>query len=178
MNGDGPDARAESCRDGFCRIGYETEVGGQRYAGPVLATAEAIYCILGAADGPIVLLATALHGGAIGALVVAGMITAAAAGRSILPTTAAAVVTIDEVPEQVRSRSPLRRFGPRTRLLMLPRESVTPLVKESWINNVLAFHSSGQVITITHRMLAPGKVRRYLTENGWPIIWRGERVNC
>jgi hypothetical protein len=61
---------------------------------------------------------------------------------------------------------------------MLPRESVTPLVKESWINNVLAFHSSGQVITITHRMLAPGKVRRYLTENGWPIIWRGERVNC
>src|SRR5947199_3997390 len=113
----------------FKKIGYETAVGKRRWAGPVIATPEALYCVLAVSNSSSDLMkfgfAGAL-GGAIGGLIVGAMSNNSAPSP---PTMA----KIGDVPEQLRApdSGPLRKFKPDVPVLVIPKQSTPVILKGS-----------------------------------------------
>lgn len=145
------------------RIGYETRIGPQRWAGSVIATPAGLYCALVVANG-------------VGDLM-AG--TAVAAWRASKFLGGPRIGTVaDAPPELLADRTgPLRRLQSSLPMLIVPKQAVARIDKRSLINNTLEFTLDDQKVVISHLVFAPGKVREYLAQTGWPLRWRGTEFN-
>jgi len=159
----------------FKKIGYETAIGKRRWAGPVIATPQALYCVLAVCNSSSDLLrfgfAGAL-GGAIGGLIAGAMSKTSASSP---PTMA----KIGDVPEQLRApdTGPLRKFKVDVPVLVIPKQSTGVILKGSWINNTLKLMLGDELVVISHKPFGASSVREYLAGAGWPLNWRGEQIN-
>jgi len=159
----------------YKKIGYETAVDNRRWAGPVIATPDALYCALLISNSRGDLLARGMGGalgGAIGGLIVHGIMKSTATAPPVDGT-------IADVPEFLRApgTGPWRKFKPAQRVLIIPRKAISEIVKNSWINNTLLIRLGHQRVIISHNVFSPGGVREYLAATGWPMVWRGKAYN-
>ncbi len=161
--------------ESFQKIGYETKIGKQRWAGPVIATPDALYCALVIANGTTQLLAAGIGGGLGGAI--GGAIAGAITAGSSKPKTS--VAKIADVPQYLRApdTGPFRRVKPDMAVLIVARDSISHLEKNGMINNTLVFDLGDKHVTISHSMFGPSKARQYLIDSGWPLVWRGQQFN-
>lgn len=157
-------------------IGYETKIGKKRWAGTVVATPEALYCVLAQANSTGDLVAVGVGGGLMGAI--GGAVAGAVVGLKNKGNGSQAS-TVGEAPEilRVKGTGPLRRFKTTIPMLIVPRENVSQIIKSSWINNTLQFALGSEQVVISHSLFAQKKVREYLASNGWPLLWRGQAFN-
>ncbi len=159
----------------FQKIGYETTIDKKRWAGPVIAMADHIYCVLGIANSRSDILMRGVGGGLGG--IIGGVIAGAIIRNGSQSTPA--MGTVCNVPQFLCApkTGPLRRFKPATPVLIIPRDAIYEIDKKNLINNTLHIQLGIQKIMITHSLFSPSKVREFLTASGWPLIWRGQRYN-
>jgi hypothetical protein len=156
----------------FQKIGYETKIGKNRWAGPVIATSDALYCVLRTPNSTSHALAA--HGGLLGAL--AGAIVGAATKCDSEPVV---LGKAGDAPDFLRAppTGPLRRCKPDVPMLIVERRSIDTLCKDSWINNVLCFAIGSTKVVVSHSLFSGRRVHEFLVNSGWPLRWRGQEFN-
>jgi hypothetical protein len=153
-------------------VGQQTSVSSTRRVGPVVISADALYCVLNQRKRTAI--AGSMIGGAVG-----GAIQVALAAQDddfYHPN----VSWLRYLPAELRSRKQkglLQSHTDETLVLTIERKSVINVRKHARFNNVFDVHFDNGMVIIAHGLFSANKVKNALRNFGWPVDWKGEKFN-
>jgi len=160
-------------KEEFSQIGTGTAVGSEKWNGPVIASEDAIYCVLKPASGNSAgVLIGGLLGGAVGGAIAGAISQAAHGGKTTASANATAPTEVfASLPEAWRkqlSKYPIGLAEPNAPMLVLRKDDVARVTKKKWYRNTFAIERKAGAETVQVTAFGFG-ISKKLHEWGWPV---------
>lgn len=160
----------------FAVIGCETKVGQNKWVGPVIATPQAIYCVLKSPSGNRAVAATILGGvvgGAVGGALVGALVGSGGPAKpSGDESVFGRIVRFDSLPEAWRTemgRFPAYRADSDAPTAVIAPEDVVGVTRKSWLSSLIFINLKSEPPRVQIETSGFG-INRTLRDFGWAIL--------